>query len=150
VCRQPRWPEIVTGSYNNNFILHNTEDKSSLTIEALRDPPRLQRPAAGATTGPAAAAPAGPHAAPPAANNKARQAKDKAKDDKANKKNAKKDKEKERGAKNDKKGEKAPDDGTPNVNLMDFGKKALHVAWHPHRDAVAVAGLNKIYLYQMT
>jgi hypothetical protein len=31
---------------------------------------------------------------------------------------------------------------------MDFGKKALHVAWHPRANAIAVAGLNKLYIYQ--
>ena len=35
----------------------------------------------------------------------------------------------------------------PNVNLMDFGKKSLHVAWHPQANTVAVAGLNKLYIY---
>ena len=34
------------------------------------------------------------------------------------------------------------------VNVMDFGKKALHVGWHPRLNAVAVAGLNKLYIYQ--
>ena len=30
------------------------------------------------------------------------------------------------------------------------GKKALHVAWHPQANAIAVAGLNKLYIYQAT
>jgi len=42
-------------------------------------------------------------------------------------------------------GEAAPE---PNVQSMDFGKKALHVAWHPELDVVAVAGLNKLYIYE--
>lgn len=35
-----------------------------------------------------------------------------------------------------------------NVDQIDFGKKALHVAWHPSQNAVAVACLNNLYLYQ--
>jgi len=42
--------------------------------------------------------------------------------------------------------ETTPD--TPNVNLMDFGKKALHVSYHPSQHVIAVAGLNKLYIYQ--
>ena len=34
------------------------------------------------------------------------------------------------------------------VQRMDFGKKALHVAWHPHSNALAVAGLNRLFIYQ--
>jgi serine/threonine-protein phosphatase 2A regulatory subunit B len=37
-----------------------------------------------------------------------------------------------------------------NVNQVDFGKKALHVAWHPQSEMIAVAGLNKLYLYSST
>lgn len=37
---------------------------------------------------------------------------------------------------------------TPNVTEMDFGKKALHTQWHPNANTLAVAGLNKIYIYQ--
>ena len=38
--------------------------------------------------------------------------------------------------------------GAFNVSVLDFGKKALHVGWHPRLNAVAVAGLNKLYIYQ--
>lgn len=31
---------------------------------------------------------------------------------------------------------------------MDFAKKAMHLAWHPSQNAVAVASLNVLYLYQ--
>jgi serine/threonine-protein phosphatase 2A regulatory subunit B len=34
------------------------------------------------------------------------------------------------------------------VDLMDFGKKALRLGWHPTLDCLAVAGLNKLYIYQ--
>jgi len=34
------------------------------------------------------------------------------------------------------------------VAKMDFAKKSLHVAWHPRLNAVAVASLNKVYIYQ--
>ena len=34
------------------------------------------------------------------------------------------------------------------VQRLDFGKKALHVGYHPRLNAVAVAGLNKLYIYQ--
>lgn len=38
----------------------------------------------------------------------------------------------------------------PDINLMDFGKRALHTAWHPSEDVVAIAGLNKLYIYGST
>jgi serine/threonine-protein phosphatase 2A regulatory subunit B len=88
---------FLTGSYNNNFVLYHTLSNTSLTIEALKDPPK-KKP------------------------NKAA---------KLNKKPKK---------------EKKPE--APNVNLMDFGKKALHVAYHPSAPCIAVAGLNKLYIYQ--
>ena len=34
------------------------------------------------------------------------------------------------------------------VTNMDFAKKSLHMAYHPHLDAVAVASLNKVHIYQ--
>lgn len=34
-----------------------------------------------------------------------------------------------------------------NVNLIDFGKKTFNVDWHPNCNGVAVAGLNKLYIY---
>jgi serine/threonine-protein phosphatase 2A regulatory subunit B len=34
------------------------------------------------------------------------------------------------------------------VERIDFDKKILHAAWHPTIHAVAVAGLNNLYLYQ--
>jgi hypothetical protein len=38
--------------------------------------------------------------------------------------------------------------GTPDVEMMDFAKKALHVSWHPYDEVFSVAGMNKIYIYQ--
>ncbi len=37
---------------------------------------------------------------------------------------------------------------TPNIAFMDFSRRALHVAWHPQLDVLAVAGVNKLYMYQ--
>lgn len=37
---------------------------------------------------------------------------------------------------------------TPNPDNIDYNRKALHVAWHPTLDAVAVACLNNLYMYQ--
>ncbi len=85
----------MTGSYNNHFVLHHVPSGSSITIEALKDPPKRQ--------------PKKP--LPPGAKGK------------------------------DAKSETSPD--TPNVNLMDFGKKALHVSYHPSQNVIAIAGLNK-------
>ena len=68
---------IVTGSYNNHFLVHNTRTDNNVTLEAAK-----QRVTA------------------------------------------------------------------PNVTEMDFGKKALHVSWHPRDNTLAVAGLNKLYIYQ--
>jgi len=90
--------QFLTGSYNNNFLLHDSGINQSITIEAQKDP-----------------------VAPPTST-----AKDKGKD--------KKEKKKEK-------------ETFPNVNMMDFGKKALHVSWHPRSECVAVAGLNKLYIY---
>jgi serine/threonine-protein phosphatase 2A regulatory subunit B len=33
-------------------------------------------------------------------------------------------------------------------NDFDFSKKVLHVSWHPGNDVLAVAAMNKIYIYQ--
>jgi len=91
---------FATGSYNNNFMLHNLVDKTSITIEALKDPPQR------ASRTPTKLPPA-PASAPATTITDA-----------------------------------------PDVSLMDFGKKALHVAWHPRANTIAVAGLNKLYIYQ--
>lgn len=34
-----------------------------------------------------------------------------------------------------------------NPNLVDFGKKALHVAWHPAENLVAIGAANILYIY---
>lgn len=34
-----------------------------------------------------------------------------------------------------------------NVDNIDFGKKVLHLAWHPTRPTIAVAGLNNLHIY---
>jgi serine/threonine-protein phosphatase 2A regulatory subunit B len=34
-----------------------------------------------------------------------------------------------------------------NVDQIDFGKKVLHLAWHPQQPIIAVAGLNNLYIY---
>jgi len=150
---------FVTGSYNNNFVIHNCQDKTSVTIEALKDPPKAK--------------PVPPLAPPASKTPKARKNKN----------------VKVKGNGNKTSGDAQSTDSalssssttaslansislnnnsispststssnnviqtnnqqdSPNVNLMDFGKKALHVAWHPHQNAIAVAGLNKLYLYQ--
>lgn len=96
----------VTGSYNNHFVIHHVPSNSSVTIEALKDPPR-RKPKGGAST-----------------------------------KSGAKPKDASQSAIS----ETSPD--TPNVNLMDFGKKALHVSYHPSQHVIAVAGLNKLYIYQ--
>jgi serine/threonine-protein phosphatase 2A regulatory subunit B len=80
--------------------MYHTDSKSSLTVEALKDPPK-KKPTKAASGG-------------------------------------------LKGFR--KKKDKKPE--TPNVNLMDFGKKALHCSWHPQTNCVAVAGLNKLYIYQ--
>ena len=37
----------------------------------------------------------------------------------------------------------------PAHQSVDFGRRVLHLAWHPQRDVVAVAGLDKLYLYSV-
>jgi len=32
-------------------------------------------------------------------------------------------------------------------DLMAFDKKIMHLAWHPERDVLAIAGLNRLYFY---
>lgn len=56
----------------------------------------------------------------------------------------------EKPTKGPKKGRKSRAPAQPNTDPdeLDFSKKALHVAWHPESDAVAVACLNNLYLYQ--
>lgn len=73
---------IVSGSYNNHIVIHNTNTGQTVQMEAQKDP--LGR------------------------------------------------------------GEKF----APDVSQMDFAKKALYVSYHPSMDVVAVAGLNKVYIYQ--
>lgn len=34
-----------------------------------------------------------------------------------------------------------------NADTLDYDKKILQVAWHPHENAVAVAGLNNLFIY---
>lgn len=34
------------------------------------------------------------------------------------------------------------------VDCLDFNKKILHTAWHPHDDIIAVAATNNLYLFQ--
>ena len=33
------------------------------------------------------------------------------------------------------------------VDNIDYGKRTLHLVWHPLRNAMAVAGLNNLYIY---
>jgi hypothetical protein len=35
----------------------------------------------------------------------------------------------------------------PPAGPIDFDKKILHMSWHPRDDIIAVAGLNKLYIY---
>lgn len=36
----------------------------------------------------------------------------------------------------------------PDIASIQWDKKALHTAWHPNRECVAIAGCNKLYIYQ--
>lgn len=160
---------FLTGSYNNNFVIHSQDEKRSLTIEALKDPPR--RPAPGSRPAAAAAAAAAAPAGSTSPNSKKKQLGAAAAAAPTAAAGAGLGKPGDKGpsaaGKGDgKKKDKPPapaaaaaaaattaapgDEPSPNVNQMDFGKKALHVAWHPRQDVVAVAGLNKLYIYQMT
>ncbi|KAG5178658.1 protein phosphatase PP2A regulatory subunit B [Tribonema minus] len=40
-----------------------------------------------------------------------------------------------------------PQPGTPAASAIDFDRKILHMSWHPRDDIIAVAGLNKLYIY---
>ena len=44
----------------------------------------------------------------------------------------------------------APLSPAPAHHSVDFGRRVLHLAWHPQRDVVAVAGLDKLYLYSVS
>lgn len=33
------------------------------------------------------------------------------------------------------------------VDCLDFGRKILHTAWHPHDNVLAVAATNNLYLF---
>ena len=134
---------FLTGSYNNNFVVHHLDSKNSITIEALKDPPKKakrdkasaadeKKGDASASSSSTAAAlglgKSGKKDAASAAKGKAAGGKDTAAASAA--------------------ASASKPDPPPNVNLMDFGKKALHVGWHPREPCLAVAGLNKLYIYQ--
>ena len=34
------------------------------------------------------------------------------------------------------------------VDCLDFNKKILHTAWHPHENIIAVAATNNLYIFQ--
>ena len=125
----------VTGSYNNHFVIFDLLNASSttpgqqqqgggspVTIEALKDGPR--RRDAG-----------GPSPAPGSAKKTKMAGREKEKE-----------KERDRASGG---GGAAVSGGAEafSVQSMDFGKKALHVSWHPRGNTVAVAGLNKLYIY---
>ena len=129
----------VTGSYNNHFVLFDLTPPTAqpagqaqqggaappVTIEALKDGPRRKD----AGVGPGST---------PGSGKKT--------------KSAGKERERDGGGKER---DKAGGGGglsmgggdALSVQSMDFGKKALHVAWHPRGNTVAVAGLNKLYIY---
>jgi len=108
----------VTGSYNNHFVIHHVPSNSSITIEALKDPPRRKKKVS----------PISGRSSPPVGIGMTSKKDDNASNSPNNT------------------NETTPD--TPNVNLMDFGKKALHVSYHPSQHVIAIAGLNKLYIYQ--
>ena len=35
------------------------------------------------------------------------------------------------------------------VQQVDFNKKTLHLSWHPQQSAVAIAGLNNLFIYSV-
>jgi len=121
----PDGTRFLSGSYNNNFVIYHTESKTSITIEALKDPPR--RPRRPPPDLAAQAVPGGPGAGIASLGGLSARAKAKA---------------------NALQETFIVGNACIDVNRMDFGKKALHVAWHPRGNTVAVAGLNKLYIYQ--
>jgi serine/threonine-protein phosphatase 2A regulatory subunit B len=34
-----------------------------------------------------------------------------------------------------------------NVDTIDFNKKILHAAWHPHENSVAIAATNNLFIF---
>jgi len=46
-----------------------------------------------------------------------------------------------------KKGAKGGKSGDINPDALDFGKKILHVAWHPHENLIAVGASNNLYIF---
>jgi len=123
---------FITGSYNNNFVIYNDTLKQSVTIEALKDGPRrkakVSTPAASPPpinqTNSSGSSP--PPFSTPSSLSPALSIVPSAKTPIAS----------------------LSTEPLPNVNTMDFAKKTLHVAWHPRQNVVAVAGLNKLYIYQ--
>ena len=149
----------ITGSYNNHFVLWALDemgvgggggggagDAASIqrvTVEALKDGPR-RREAGGVTT-PASsggAERAGQWSSSARKLKQTQAAKAAAKDNGSGSAAAAAAAAGGGGVSG------ADKDAAFNVNVMDFGKKALHVGWHPRLNAVAVAGLNKLYIYQ--
>lgn len=95
VASSPDGTHYVTGSYDNNFVIHSAGSKSSETVKATSEPVKKKKW--------------------------------------KKMTNFKKMTSKERRS---------------TVAKMDFAKKSLHLAWHPNLNAVAVASLNKVYIYQ--
>ena len=120
----------VTGSYNNHFVLFDLMETvgggtgeggggGQITIEALKDGPRRREvPGVGVGGGSGRKSKGGV-----------------------------KEKEKEKDRQSGGGGGMVGGVETFSVQSMDFGKKALHVSWHPRGNTVAVAGLNKLYIY---
>ena len=135
----------ITGSYNNHFVLWNIPDMAAggagggtgeaavqqITIEALKDGPKRKE-----TATPTAALNGGSGGGLSGSGRKL--------------KLGGKGGVKENGSSPSAAHGGARGGGAEayNVQQMDFGKKALHVSWHPRLNAVAVAGLNKLYIYQ--
>jgi len=114
-CSDHNGKRFVTGSYNNNFVIHSSDFNCGQTIEALRDGLK-------------------PKPQVLARQNAIKNGSISVNKGKMNS-----------GLNNSR---HVMEGETQNVNLMDFGKKALHVSWHPRANIVAVAGLNKLYIYQ--
>ena len=162
--------QLLTGSYNNNFSIHNWTTGSTLTFESGSRIPRhknktpIQNQVAGqpqqGVAGQGAAAGAGQGGVGAAAGKK-----------KKGPEGSSGNQTHPEDAQSDSQSGSAPGAGSGNnatgpvmlapvggkrgeagenfnIGLVNFNRKIINNAWHPSLDCVAVAGVNKLYIYQ--
>jgi serine/threonine-protein phosphatase 2A regulatory subunit B len=116
----PDGQRLITGSYGNMVTVYDAANKDTLVIESGKDSPKRVGPGG---------------AVPPAAAAAAAKAAKKAKAGKPTTPTAAS-------------GGAGAAPQLPPPTAADYARKALYTCWHPEQNVVAVAGVNKLYIYQ--